>query len=63
MCEAMMTLMKDEVEKSKNEAVIEAQSETARALWNDGIHDFDKLIRLTCLSFDQLKVALAAYLV
>lgn len=50
MCKAM--------EDMRNEAALAKSYEIAKALWNDGMHDLERIARLVKLSLEQVKEAL-----
>lgn len=54
MCEAM-----DRISESRaNEAVLAKSYKFAKALWNDGVHDLERISRLAELSLEQVKEAI-----
>lgn len=57
MCDAMDGIS----EKRAEEAVINDRYETARLLWNNGEHDYDKISRIARLTLEQVREALGEH--
>ena len=53
--DTMCKLMEDYAEKRAREAARESSISIAVELWNDGIHDMEKIAKLTKLPLDEVK--------
>ncbi len=51
----MCKLMEDYAEKRAREAAKESSISIAVELWNDGMHDMEKIAKLTKLPLDEVK--------